>query len=788
MSALARGSNPDGLSETLTAKGATESTAPRPCLRRTVADAMRRDRWLEAVRIDRDRQSLAVATLGTTSSDAATAELSERIQEIRQSDQGEACALLAGTQDCTACPAVDSDLDSPALEIRQEGHRLTLARQTCPTAPTFWRWRETLLPRWAPREVTFSGEEDYDREWPGQLVAAGLCGLLALVGWISPAGPWSVALFVAAYGAGAWFPAVEVRERLQRGVLDIHFLMLAVAAGSAVIGAWGEGAVLLFLFSLSGALEHYAMGRTQREIRSLFHEAPKVAALLDAEGREIPTPVDALLPGMRLLIRPGEQFPVDAEVRRGETASDESTLTGEAAPVDKAVGDPVWAGTLNLWGSVEVGVLRPARESALQKVIQLIREAHQRKAPAQRFTDRFSTGYTYGVLGLSLGMFLFWWLVQGHTPWLSASGQTSAFYRAMTLLVVASPCALVLSIPSAVLAAIAWSARRGILFRGGAAVEGLAGIRTVAMDKTGTLTTGELRVDVVESFPPGRETEVVQRAFALEQLSQHPLARAVIRHGKHLGLTPSAVDRFESVSGQGVSAQLGDRRVFLGRRDWIERATGWSAAPGSRADSPGCSEIWLWSEDLAGRILLRDDLRPAAAGVVRELGALGLRVVVLTGDRPEAAESLRQHAGVQDVRAGLDPAAKVAILRQLSTTGGPVAMIGDGVNDAPSLAVADVGVAMGARGADAALEQAGVVLMNDRLENFVVAYRLSQRARRIIRQNLTVSLGTVVVLVGFALAGSIPLTVGVLGHEGSTVLVVVNSLRLLIARRCGWKG
>jgi len=421
----------------------------------------------------------------------------------------------------------------------------------------------------------------------------------------------------------------------------------------------------------------------------------------------------------------------------------------------------------------------------LQKVIQLIREAHQRKAPAQRFTDRFSTGYTYGVLGLSLAMFLFWWLGLGHAPWVSAPGQTSAFYRAMTLLVVASPCALVLSIPSAVLAAIAWAARRGILFRGGAAVEGLAGVRTVAMDKTGTLTTGELRVDAVESYPPGREDEVVQLAFSIEQLSQHPLARAVIRHGKHLGLASLEVDRFESVSGQGVCAEVGDRRMLLGRRGWIEQATGWSTGPGSVVNSPGCSEIWLWSEDLAGRILLRDDLRPTAAGVVQELGTLGLSVVVLTGDRPEAAASLRQHAGVQDVRAGLDPAAKVAMIGELSAQGGPVAMIGAGVNDAPSLAAADVGVAMGARGADAALEQAGVVLMNDRLENFVVAYRLSQRARRIIRQNLALSLGTVAVLVGFALAGSIPLTVGVLGHEGSTVLVVVNSLRLLFVRRSG---
>jgi Cd2+/Zn2+-exporting ATPase len=352
----------------------------------------------------------------------------------------------------------------------------------------------------------------------------------------------------------------------------------------------------------------------------------------------------------------------------------------------------------------------------------------------------------------------------------------------MTLLVVASPCALVLSIPSAVLAAIAWSARHGILFRGGAAVEKLADVTTVALDKTGTLTTGELRVEKVESFPPGAEAQVGVVAYSLEKLSTHPLARAITRHGKRLGLTALPLENFESVSGQGLKASLGGRQFHLGRRDWmVDLVPQLKAMPPAQLE-PGCSEIWISDGVVLGRILLRDDVRPQARGVVEELAREGLHTVVLTGDRRGAAEHLRKELKIEDIRAELNPEQKLREIRSLSEAGGKVAMVGDGVNDAPSLAAAYIGIAMGARGADAALEQADVVLMHDRLENFLAAFRLSQRARRIIRQNLVISLGTVVVLVAFALAGKIPLTLGVVGHEGSTVIVVMNSLRLLFSR------
>ena len=425
---------------------------------------------------------------------------------------------------------------------------------------------------------------------------------------------------------------------------------------------------------------------------------------------------------------------------------------------------------------------RRASQSALQKIILLIKEAQHLKAPSQRFTDRFGTTYTYTILGLTLAMFFVWWLGFGNQPFLSNAAHKSAFYKAMTLLVVASPCALVLSIPSAILAAIAWSARRGILFRGGAAVENLAEVSVVAMDKTGTLTTGELQVERIESFPSGREPEVAQLAYSLERLSTHPLARAITRYGKQRQLVALEIGSLESVTGTGLQARHGPHTVRLGKRAWLAEGSHAAIIHAAPPIDAGFSEAWLAADGLIGRILLRDDIRPQARDVVEKLRKLGLKSVVLTGDRQATGDNLKRQLAVDEVRAELRPEQKVDALRSLAGKKGRVAMIGDGVNDAPSLAAADVGVAMGARGSDAALEQAEIVLMHDRLENFLTAFQLSQRARAIIRQNLVISLGTVVVLVTCALFGIIPLTLGVVGHEGSTVVVVLNSLRLLLDR------
>ncbi len=752
------------------------------CLVHCVSGAFATEPTLEAVTIEKSGDSVSVATLGKSHDPALEERVAQTVRRAREISAARQCGLLEGKPECQECETPFAQFERQSIIIKREADKTTIARVTCPTAPQFWHWRKISWPKLTPREIEIPDEDSHFDEWKWQILAAALCGIFAIAAVFVGDASLRLGFFIAAYVAGAWFATVEVFELLQKQKLDVHFLMLAVAGGSASIGAWGEGATLLFLFSMSGALEHYAMGRTQREIRSLFKTAPQTAILLEGNGTEREIAVPELSPGMRLLIKPDTQFPVDAEIVKGKTASDESNLTGESTPVEKAVGDSVLAGTLNLSGVVEVTVLRAASESALQKIIHLIKEAQHLKAPAQRFTDKFGTHYTYGILGLSLAMFFVWWLALGLPAFTAQPGGQSAFYRAMTLLVVASPCALVLSIPSAVLAAIAWSARRGILFRGGAAVEKLAEIKVVALDKTGTLTTGELRVERVESFPAGREQEVAQLAFSLDRFSKHPLARAITRYGKRKQLLAIDVEHLESVPGMGLQAKHGDKTVLLGRREWIAGKVSGEFPDIIVTEDLGSSEVWLAHGDLVGRILLRDDIRQQAKEVLTKIREAGLKAVVLTGDRKATAEHLKTKLELDDVRAELKPEQKVEIIHSFTKNNQPVAMIGDGVNDAPSLAAAHVGVAMGARGSDAALEQAEVVLMHDKLENFWSAYQLSKRARTIIRQNLVISLGTVAVLVSFAMFGAIPLTIGVIGHEGSTVVVVLNSLRLLFGR------
>jgi len=379
-------------------------------------------------------------------------------------------------------------------------------------------------------------------------------------------------------------------------------------------------------------------------------------------------------------------------------------------------------------------------------------------------------------------MFFVWWLGYRLPPFDNTAETTSAFYRAMTLLVVASPCALVLSIPSAILAAIAWGARNGILFRGGAAIEKLAEVDLVALDKTGTLTTGELTVVGFESFPPGREQDVIELAYALEKNSQHPIARAVTQYGKRHGVRALPVEEFASITGQGLRGRHEGASVLLGRRELLEEGplAGWARnLPPAAAE---LTEVWVLGGGLIGRVLLRDEIRTQSRDVLAQLRASGIKTVMLTGDRSHAAEAVAREIGLDEVKAGLSPEGKVAAIQAFRDQGYKVAMVGDGVNDAPSLAAAHVSVAMGARGSDAALEQSEVILMNDRIDNFLAAERLSRRARLIMRQNLAVAVGVVVIMVLAAGAGIVPLTVGVFAHEGSTVVVCLNSLRLLLGK------
>ncbi|HAV65273.1 MAG TPA: hypothetical protein DCY13_23235, partial [Verrucomicrobiales bacterium] len=738
------------------------STSGQGCLARNLLQLMFDEPGLEAVSVPIVGSKLAVATMGRD----VPADLADRVGEAvdRGSSSGRSigCGLVEGTNDCQSCPKPLEGAALASMKVDRDNSRITFSRVTCPTAPKFWRWNKIRLPRLVPREVELPAQDEHElhhleHEWKWQLAAAVACGVAGLVGALIGEGTAAIALYMVAYVAGSWFAAVETFERLRKSVIDVHFLMLAVAVGSASIGAWGEGATLLFLFSLSGALEHYALGRTQREIHSLFKEAPKTATVVADDGTESEMPVNELRPAMRLAIKPDSQFPVDAKVIKGSTAADESNLSGEAAPVNKAPGDDVLAGTMNLWGRVEIEVSRPAAESALQKIIKLIREAQRSKAPSQRLTDRFGSGYTVGVLLLTLTMFIVWWQVSGLAPFLSTESARSAFYRAMTLLVVASPCALVLSIPSAILAAIASAARKGILFRGGSAVEMLAEVNVVALDKTGTITTGDLSVESLQAFPEEGREKLEKIAASLARHSTHPLSRALTAHAKSHGWPAVELDHFESISGQGISARINGEPCLLGRRELIG-SLGAAAAQAALARMPapgdprfGQPEVWIAGADVVGVIRLRDDLRPEAAALLQRLRQRQLRTVLLTGDRRSNAETIRRQLLLDDVQSELRPHDKLAYILKQNEAGARVAMIGDGVNDAPSLAAAHVGVAMGARGSDAALEQADVVLMHDRLENFLTAIELSRRARRIIRQNLFLSLGTVVVLVAFAL-------------------------------------
>lgn len=731
-----------------------------------LAAFLRDEPGVSAVRIDPVARKVEIATIGLVDLDDLQARLAETIAAVE-------AQVLA--RPVSGPP--------PGFVLRERDGTTELSRDSCVTAERFWHWQVLEWPAIIPEP------SDGSPEWKELAWLAGICGGAGLSGYavevFLPGWLWLAhGLYLTGIVAGGWDAAKDAWPNLRTLKLDIHFLMLVVAAGAVAIGAWGEAVLLLFLFSASGAMEAFALDRTNREVSALLKSAPKKAVRVGPDGAEAEVHVDELGVGDTVRVKPGEAYAADGEVVSGRSASDESALTGEAVPVEKSTGDGVFSGTLNLWGAVDYRVGRLPAESTLQKIIRLIRSAQKLRAPSQRFTDKFGPRYTWIVIGGSLLMFLIWWLGFGLPAFANTPEVRSAFYRAMTLMVVASPCALVLSIPSAILAAIAWGARHGVLFRGGAAIEKLAEVTVVALDKTGTLTTGELSVVSYESFPPGREKEVMEIAYALEAKSEHPLARAIVRDAKQRGVRGIELEGFRNIVGQGVRGEYAGAQAMLGRRELLQSGplAKWAEKlPPAPAD---LAEVWVVGRDVLGRVLLRDQIRGESKAVLAALKEMGIRSVMLTGDRRQAAEAVAREIGLDEVRAHLTPEQKVSAIEDLrrAAGGGRVAMIGDGVNDAPSLAAADVSVAMGARGSDAALEQAEVILMHDRIENFLSAERLSRRARTIIRQNLTISLGVVIVMVIATVAGVVPLAAGVAAHEGSTVVVCLNSLRLLFGR------
>lgn len=608
-------------------------------------------------------------------------------------------------------------------------------------------------------------------------------GGLMLLGWLGPRlGLWPEVvapfLYALAYFLGGYDIARHTWRHLRHGELDTDLLMLLAAGGAAIIGELGEGALLLFLFSLGHALEERALDRARSAIRALADLTPKTALVL-RNGKPIPVAVEKVQLGEIVLVRPGERIPVDGEVVTGHSAVDQAPITGESIPVEKEPGDPVFAGTVNSNAALEVRVTRLARDSTLARVARMVTEAQSQQSPTQRATERFTKIFVPAVLVADLLLMVVPPLTFG-VPW------RQAFLQAMTLLVAASPCALALGTPAAVLAGVAQAARNGVLVKGGAHLENLGRVRAVAFDKTGTLTLGEPRLTHIRALVPDLDEDALLRlAASVESTSTHPLARAIVQAAEARGLALPGHQGAQALPGKGVLAQVEGRTVTVGTPELLRRQGIALSDSVQRAledlEARGQTAMLVGLEDQAvGLLAVADQVRPEAPQTIAALKTLGVQhTVMLTGDNPRVAAAIAAQVGVDDFRAGLLPEEKQQAVQRLVAEHGAVAMVGDGVNDAPALAAATVGIAMGGAGTDVALETADVALMSDALDRLPFAVGLGRATQRIIRQNLAVAIGTMSVLIVLALAGKTSIGPAVFFHEGSTLVVAFNALRLL---------
>jgi Cd2+/Zn2+-exporting ATPase len=584
------------------------------------------------------------------------------------------------------------------------------------------------------------------------------------------------ALAVLAYLAGGGYASFRAIAVLREGTISIDLLMVTAALGAASVGAWAEGGVLLFLFSLSGTLERFAIHRTRRAIEALLDLRPPEATVRRPDG-EARIPTAEIVPGDLVIVRPGERIPVDGVVVVGASSVDQSPMTGESIPVDKQIGDQVFAGTLNQEGALEVRATKAASDTTLQRIIRMVEEAQSAKAESQRFTDWFGQRYTIGVFAVACLAIVTPWLIFGE-------GFDTSFYRAMTILVVASPCAVVISIPAAILSAIARGARDGILFKGGAHLERAATIRAVAFDKTGTLTAGRPALTSIVPTQPGDEATVLALAASAEHRSEHPLARAIVDAALARNLPLQECSRLDAVVGHGIKAQLGATTIWVGKRNLIEElGRPIPAGLAERAEAlarDGQTVMFVAdNQRLLGLIAAADTLRPTAADAVSQLRTLGIgKQLMLTGDNVTVARAIAGRLGLE-YRAELLPADKLQIVEDLQQAGQAVAMVGDGINDAPSLAAAALGVSLGGASTDVALETADLVLMGGDLRRLPEAIGLARSMNQIIRQNLIFAFGMMATLLALTFLESLRLPFAVVGHEGSTVLVILNGLRLL---------
>jgi Cd2+/Zn2+-exporting ATPase len=626
------------------------------------------------------------------------------------------------------------------------------------------------------------------------LSCGGLLGVGYLISVATAAPEWlPIGSFVAAYVFGGFFTVREAVDSLRNRRFEIDTLMLVAAAGAAALGAWAEGALLLFLFSIGHALEHYAMGRAKRAIEALAELAPQTA--LVRRGDQITEiPVESLAVGDTVLVKPNERMPADGFVIVGESSVNQAPVTGESIPVDKrpvadasaaatqpdkvAAAHRIFAGTINGSGAIEVLVTRLSKDTTLAKVVQMVGEAEAQKSPTQRFTDRFERIFVPAVLALVVALMFAWVVID--EPF------RESFYRAMAVLVAASPCALAIATPSAVLSGIARAARGGVLVKGGGPLENLGTLRAIAFDKTGTLTEGRPRITDVLPADGVTETDLLRIAIAVESLSDHPLAAAVAAGGRERlpqAALPTATG-LRSITGRGVQATVEGETVHIGSPKMFGQVEGKPLPEAirqttERLEGTGRTTMVVRMGDLyLGVIGLMDTPRAAAIVTLARLRQLGIsRMIMISGDNQRVADAIAKQVGLDEAWGDLMPEDKVEAIKKLKTED-KVAMVGDGVNDAPAMANATVGIAMGAAGSDVALETADVALMADDLSHLPFAVGLSRQTSRIIRQNLYVSLGVVGVLLPATILG-LGIGPAVMAHEGSTLVVVFNALRLL---------
>jgi Zn2+/Cd2+-exporting ATPase len=634
--------------------------------------------------------------------------------------------------------------------IQESGYRGSVVQGTAGAAelPSVWQERRTQMTAVS-----------------GVFLAAALT-----MRWLGIQADWIIPVYILSMVIGGFHVVRIALYSLKALSLDMNVLMTIAAVGAAAIGEWNEAAMVVFLFSLGNSLQVFSMDRTRRSVRSLMELAPQ-EALVIRDQIEFLLPVEALSLGDRILVKPGERIPMDGKVVQGFSSVDQASLTGESVPVDKVVNDEVFAGTLNGAGSLTVEVTRLAQDNTIGRIMHLVEEAQAQRAPSQQFVDVFARYYTPAVIAGAVALVAIPVLFFGQPfqPW---------FYKSLVLLVISCPCALVISTPVAIVSAIGSASRQGLLIKGGAYLEELGRIRAIAFDKTGTLTEGRLAVAAVIAEEETDAAGVLALAAAVERYSEHPAAQAIVARAKEMALHVQEADRFISHPGVGVKGYVGSDLIQVVRARELPAA--WQKQAQVHQDQGRTVTAVLQNEKVLGLIALADRIRPGAQNALDGLRKAGIsRMTILTGDNHQAATVVAETLGLQDVRAELLPEEKVMAVKELRTAERRVAMVGDGVNDAPALAAASVGIAMGAAGTDAALETADVALMADDLEKVTYGIHLGRKTLAIIKQNIVFSVGIKGVFLVLTLLGMANLWMAVFADTGAALLVIFNGMRLM---------